>query len=550
VHLAAAAAGALLLAFAALAGPGSKQATAAGEARGGTLRIESPFDVDSIDPALGYSTLSWQLGDAVNLKLYSFPDVEGDAGKRLVPEAAAGLPSVSKDGRTYTITVKRGFRFANGTPVTPSSFVSAFQRNLDPKLQSPAASFLSDIAGAQAFQEGKASRISGIRVRGDRLIVQLTRVAPDFLARLTMAFMAAVPPGTPSDPAGVDAPFYSAGPYYVKERVKGRTLLVVRNPYWRNDREPWRSLARPANVDAIAYTFGNNAAVAKLLIDRDDADLGLVPASVWAELVDQHGINRERVFVRKELATWWMLINTAGALFRDNAELRRAVSWALDRPQLVRQHGFLAGARTDQLLPPGMPGYQNWQLYPLTGVNERSLAKANELARGKLRSGKAVLYAFAMGFSPALSQVVSYNLSRIGIKVDVELYAAPVLLEKAGTQGEPFDLAILGWQADYADPSNFVNPLFDGNRIQQQHNSNMSYLDDPSLNRRMQEAYRLSGDERLDAYAALDRDLVRDAVPVAAYLTTNARIYVSESVGCFSFQPARGLVNLVALCKR
>jgi peptide/nickel transport system substrate-binding protein len=155
-----------------------------------------------------------------------------------------------------------------------------------------------------------------------------------------------------------------------------------------------------------------------------------------------------------------------------------------------------------------------------------------------------------MGFSPALSQVVAYNLSRIGIEVEVKLFAAPVLLDKAGTQGEPFDLAILGWQADYADPSNFVNPLFDGNRIQESHNSNMSYLDDPSLNRRMQEAYRLSGDQRLDAYAALDRDLVRDAAPVAAYVTTNARIYVSESVGCFSFQPARGLVNLVALCKR
>jgi peptide/nickel transport system substrate-binding protein len=549
-ELASAVVGTTLLALAAFAGPVAETAPAAGDARGGTLRIDLAADTDYIDPALGYSGTSWQIGDAVNLKLYGFPDVEGEPGKRIVPEAAAGMPDVSPDGRTFTITVKRGFRFANGAPVTAASFADALHRDLDPRLQTPAASFLADIDGAQAYRDGTASRVSGISVRGDRLIVRLTKVAPDFLARLTMPFMAAVPTGTRADPGGVDAPFYSAGPYYVKEWVKGRTLLVVRNPYWRNDREPWRSLARPANVDAIAYTIGVNQVTTKLRIDNDDADLGLPPAGVWAELVERHGINRERVFVRKQLVTWWVLMNTESALFRDNPELRRAVNFALDRAYLVRQHGFLSGARTDQILPPGMPGYRNWQLYPLTGVTERTLAKARELARGNLRSGKAVLYAFGIGFFPALTQVVAYNLGRIGIDVEVKLFSPPVVADKTGTRGEPFDLAVLGWQADYADPSNFLNPLFDGSRIQTKNNVNSSYLDDPAINRRLQEAYRLSGDERYQAYAALDRDLSRDSSPVVPYLTGNARVYVSESVGCFSFQPARGLVNLVALCKR
>jgi peptide/nickel transport system substrate-binding protein len=549
-ELAAAAVGTALLAVAVLGGPAARPAPAAGDARGGTLRIDLGFDVDFIDPALGYSVTSWEIGEAVNLKLYSFPDVEGEAGKRIVPQAAAGMPEVSRDGRTYTITVKRGFRFANGAPVTASSFVDAFHRDLDPRMTTAAASFLADVAGADAFRDGKASRVSGIQARGDRLIVRLTKVAPDFLARLTMPFMSAVPPGTPTDPAGVDAPFYSAGPYYVKERVKGRTLLVVRNPYWRKDREPWRSLARPANVDAIAYTIGVNQVTTKLRIDNDDADLGLVPPGVWAELVERHGINRERVFVRRLLTTWYVSMNTQSALFRDNPDLRRAVNWALDRAYLVRQHGFLSGARTDQILPPGMPGYRNWQLYPLTGVTERTLAKARDLARGHVRSGKAVLYAFGLGFSPALSQVVAYNLGRIGIDVEVKLFSPPIMAEKVGTRGEPFDLAILGWQADYADPSNFLSPLFDGSRIEAKNNANTSYLDDPAINRRLQDAYQLSGDDRYEAYAALDRDLTRDSSPVAPYLTQNARVYVSESVGCFSFQPARGLVNLVALCKR
>ena len=66
----------------------------------------------------------------------------------------------------------------------------------------------------------------------------------------------------------------------------------------------------------------------------------------------------------------------------------------------------------------------------------------------------------------------------------------------------------------------------------------------------MQQAARLSGDARLQAYGALDRDITRDAAPLASYINTNTRIYVSPSVGCYSFQPVYGTTNLVAVCKK
>jgi peptide/nickel transport system substrate-binding protein len=51
------------------------------------------------------------------LKLVAFPDVDGNGGSRIVPEAATSLPRVSSDGRTYTFTIRRGLRFSNGCPV-------------------------------------------------------------------------------------------------------------------------------------------------------------------------------------------------------------------------------------------------------------------------------------------------------------------------------------------------------------------------------------------------------------------------------------------------
>ena len=74
-----------------------------------------------------------------------------------MPHAAAGLPLVSRDGKTYTFTVKNGFRFSDGKPVTAANFVASINRNLNPQMQSPASSFLTDVVGAQAVLDGKAA---------------------------------------------------------------------------------------------------------------------------------------------------------------------------------------------------------------------------------------------------------------------------------------------------------------------------------------------------------------------------------------------------------
>jgi peptide/nickel transport system substrate-binding protein len=550
--LAALALGATLLVAASLAGSAtaSTAASSKSEARGGTLRVDSRSDFDYIDPALAYFSHSWQLQNATQLKLLGFPDVDGPAGSRLRAEAATGLPRVTNGGKTYTFTVKKGFRFSNGQPVTAANFAAAINRALNPKMQSPASSFVEDVAGAKAVLAGKAARAAGVKARGNRLTVTLTRVAPDFLARMTMPFFAAIPTNLEINSAGVAAPLVSAGPYYVKEWVKGRSAVAVRNPYWSSAKEPYRSLNRPANVNAISWTFGNSLDSTKLRLDKNEADLGGIPPAAVAGLVDQYGLNKGRFFIRKEVTFWYLGLNNESPLFKGNTKLRQAVNWAIDRPQMVRQHGFLAGGRTDQILPPGMPGFKNWSIYPLGGVNAHTLGKARQLANGNLRGGKAVFYAFNASFGPNVAQVVQFNLKQLGLDVEIKQFDRVVQHEKVGTRGEPFDIAHSGWGADYADPSNFVNVLLDGSRLQATNNVNESYFNDPSFNKRMQQASRLSGDARLRAYGELDRDITRDAAPLASYVNTNARIYVSPSVGCYSFQPVYGTTNLVAVCKK
>jgi peptide/nickel transport system substrate-binding protein len=515
----------------------SPQAPGKSDARGGTLRIDSVSDFDFIDPNLAYFSHAIQMLRSTQLTLLGFPDVEGAAGSRMRPEGAASFPRVSADGKTYTFTIRRGFRFSDGKPVTAANYAASIKRSLNPKMQAPGSSFLDDVASFRTIGPYK-------------LEFKLKVVAPDFLARMTMWFFSAIPTNTPIVPEGVDAPLASAGPYYVKEWVKKRSALIVRNPYWKNNEQPWKALNRPANVNQISYTFGNSQAATKLRIEQNQTDLGAVPPAAASELAEKFGINKGRYFVRKNLIFWYLAMNNDSALFKDNPKLRQAVNYAIDRPQIVRQHGFLGGGRTDQILPPGMPGFRDGKIYPLVGVNNTSLTKARALSRGNTRSGKAIFYAFSAAPGPAIAQVVQFNLKQIGIDVEIKQFDRVIQHEKVGTRGENFDISHSGWGADYPDPYNFINVLLDGRRIQATNNVNEAYFNNPAYNRKMEQASRLSGAARLRTYGNLDIDIMKNQAPLAPYINTNGRIFVSESVGCFTYSAVNSHTNLNAVCKK
>ena len=139
--------GASLLVAAATAAPAKNQASAKKGAKGGTYVVEFTTDVDYTDPALDYLSTGWEMMYVTACKLYNFPDKEAPAGSQLQPEVAAGLPVVSNGGKTYTIKLKSTYKFSDGSKVTAGSFVDAFNRNANPKLQSPSTPFMDVIAG-------------------------------------------------------------------------------------------------------------------------------------------------------------------------------------------------------------------------------------------------------------------------------------------------------------------------------------------------------------------------------------------------------------------
>jgi ABC-type oligopeptide transport system substrate-binding subunit len=396
------------------------------------------------------------------------------------------------------------------------------------------------IAGAQAVFDGKAQTMSGVKaLSATKLQIKLTKVAPDFLSRVAMAFFCPLPAGTPVVPEGIDAPVPGNGPYYIKEWVKKRTAVIARNPQYKG--------TRASNVDEIVYTFGVSPDAGRLRLERDETDLGVIPPAAVAELVQKYGLNKGRFFIRKNLVYWYLAFNHDQPLFKNNDRLKQAMNHAFDRPAAVRQHGFLGGGRTDQILPVGMPGYRDWNIYSLKGANP---AKAKStLKSGDLRSAKAVLYSANAGAIPKVAQVVQFNAKQFGLDVEIKQFDRVVQHEKTAVRGEPFDITIEGWGADYPDPSNFINVLLLGDEnIRPDHNQNVSYFNYPAYNKRMKAAALLSGDNRYKTYGQLDRDLMKGPAPQAPYINTNARVLVSSRVKNFKYHTLAGtLLNVVTV---
>jgi ABC-type oligopeptide transport system substrate-binding subunit len=477
---------------------------------------------------------------ATGCKLANFRDPPGRRGEQLVPEVAKNRIQVRDNGRTYRFDLRRTYRFNTGARVTAANFVAAFNRSAQKRMSSPATTFMEDIVGANAVIQGRASRISGIRALGRyRLQIRLKEPTPppDLLKRLTLPFFQAIPRNTPVVPGGITVP--SCGPYYYRlvdrppenatPPVSG-VIVLQRNPFYPGPRK--------ANIDQIVQPIGIGLDQQMQLCESGNADICGFPPAQAAELRDRYGVNRGRFFVKGQAVFWYLNFNHDEPLFRGNNRLKQAVNHAIDRPQMVRQHGALGGARTDQILPIDFPGFRNWNLYSLRGANT---TRARQLADGNTRGG-TVRFAFPNnGWGPAVAQVVDFNLRQIGLNVTPVPLDRITQTTRAGNRNtNDYDLLLNGWGEDYPDPYDFINILLQGTSIQPDNNVNLSYFNESRWNRRMEQAAGLFGAQRLRTYAILDRDLMRGPAPVAPYINTNARILVSSRVRNHVFHKVYG----------
>jgi peptide/nickel transport system substrate-binding protein len=261
-----------------------------------------------------------------------------------------------------------------------------------------------------------------------------------------------------------------------------------------------------------------------------------VPASASADLGATYGVNTPGgQFHALPLNTvWYVALNTSRPPF-NNANLRKAVNYAVDRPALSAADGAHAATPTDQILPPGIQGFRDAHIYPLDGPD---YARARSLAAGAC--GTVKLWSFNTSFGPAWANVLKSNLEQIGCTVKVTLLDRVRESTDAGRKGADFDALVNGWGQLEVDPFEFLDILLNGNDIRDYpaHNLNLSYFSNPDINARLELANPLTGAARYRAYGRLDVEIMTEHAPLVPIDNPNALEFNSARLRGYILQPS------------
>ena len=506
---------------------------------GGTARLDTFYDIGSMDPAVAYETEARQLLYATCANLLNYPDRAGLAGSQLVPEVAQSLPAHSVDGKSYTFTIRTGFRFSPPSTerVTAQTFKTTIERTLSPAMKSPIAYEFADIVGAGAYMAGKTAHIVGVTARADTLTIRLTKPAPNLPWLLAQSFFCAVPSNTPPDPHG-DGVIPSAGPYRVASNTPGQGVVLTRNPNYHGSRPHGSrgsssrsgsrpSCRRPSSGGHRRLRDGRRGRQHR----RRHARRSLRPAQPRREKRAPAVLRKYRIRARLLRAE-----HPPSAVRRRAAPPSRQLRDQPRRASPPRRPLCVRARAAHRSLPAARdPRPRQRQIYPLTP----DLTKARQLAKGHA-GATAVLYTCNRPTCIQQAQIVTNDLAAIGLHVVVKTFEDRALSRRIGTPGEPFDIFGEGsWAADYPDPTGVLDPLLEAS-------SSGPTLDDPTYRRRLAAAARRTGPERYLAYARLDADLVRNAAPLVAYGNPSTHELFSERMGCQTYGVYG--IDLAALC--
>jgi ABC-type transport system substrate-binding protein len=492
---------------------------------GGTLRLVTAGERLALDPAFASDPASERLAFVTCETLLTYADEPGEGGRTLIPGLARELPSVGKDGRSFTFALKAKVRFANGEVVTPADVKATFERLMDPKLKSPGARLFGDLKGLAAYRDGRAKTITGITISAGGVTFHLNTSGRSMLARVASAYTCPLPAGTPHRPIGEQAwRAYATGPYRLAAPRPGR-LTLVRNAQFT---APVLGPRGIADRIEIRLGLGAKAAIAAVAAASADAVLDGPPGA-------SKPLPPGALFLAAPSGdVSYLRIDTGQPPF-DLQGVRQAVSIALDRRAIARAVGKGAAIGTDALLPATMPSARAAS----PGALNPDLTLARKLYLRALSEG-GEKGPFDITLRVCRRPVCAAQAAVVTRALDFVL-GTKVRIVDAGER--PLEL---GWlHPGYADPAAVVEPVVAPGGLREP-TPPPPVPGDSALVRLTRHADVLLGDARTQAFDRVARRIAQRADPVTVLAHANFPLVVSSMITEAFVHPIVG-IDLAAL---
>jgi peptide/nickel transport system substrate-binding protein/oligopeptide transport system substrate-binding protein len=404
--------------------------------KGGVYRRPLRQDPATLDPA----RVSDIYGRSVSQQLFDGL-VQFDHTLTVVPSLAQ-FWKASRDGLTWTFTLRKGVRFHHGRELTADDVVFSLTRLVDPRVKSAAADVFATIRGAREFREGRARHVEGLAAL-DRYTMQLTLTesfAP-FVSQLAIGHAKIVPrDAVERDPEGFGARPVGTGPFRFTRWERAKEIVLDANPDYFDG---------PPRLARVVYRVLDQF-VAGTLEDTP------VPARDYARVVR----NPEHVYVKRPNFTvrFYGLHTKTGPLA--DRRVRQALIHAIDREGIVSDAHLGRYLPARGILPPGTLGF-NPKLtgYPYDPGRAREL-----LAQAGFPGGKGLppfqIWAAAKDVSLMKEhEHMKRMLEAVGLRVEFHYLTDWPAFSKMLTEGK-LPVFQYAWYADVPDPDNFLFKLF------------------------------------------------------------------------------------------
>jgi len=510
--------------------------------KGGMLKAAMNEDIDCWS-GLSYYGLSWSIFSFMARGLYGYPNVVASpATDALQPELAADMPSVSADGMTYSVTLREGLVFPDGSAVTANDVKATFEYILDPTIQcatggAPASGYYDDIVGVPDYVDAmkESDGKSTIGIRGIKVVnalttsFTLTEADGSFPRALAMGWAFIIPSSTPHEQRETPPPF--VGPYAISDYQAGVSLTIEREPSWdRNVAAGVPQAANENNIDGINVQIGVPAATQFQQLKANELDLTLddsAPSGPQIRAVARNPQFNDRFFSTPDAAITYAVFKANAAPF-DNLALRQAVNYAIDREALVTLTGGTLGRSPwSQILPQNLLADQPTDVYPLDVGRAKQLVAAS----GVKTPIAITLANVSESPGPQVSAALKVALEAIGFAVTIRLLPADTYYGFLANPESDYHVGIAGWGEDYADAITYFGPLL---RCGQ--GANYGQFCDEGLDARVAAISQLPpGVDRTAQFAQLSTDTARESAPWAVLDLRRQVSLISSRLGNYTW---------------
>lgn len=460
----------------------------------------------TLDPVAAADNYSFE----VLRDLYEGLTTDGPNGEVL--PGVADSWTVSTDGKEYTFNLRQGVRWSNGKLILAQDFVNAWRRVVDPAQGSPVADDLRIISGAASIIGGHSPpETLGVFAPSESILtVHLEEPAP-YLPQL-LTHSAAYPSYSASKSENLKTKErVSNGPYVLSEWFPNTKIELTKNPnYWD---------AIHVQIPRVEYQIADeNSQYSRYQAAQLDMTDTVPPSAVPALRERQ----TKELIIAPFLATAYYGLNLSTRLFGANLSLRKALAMAIDRNKLAQSMTFGQTAAFG-FVPPGTWNYspQSWDWRNLN--NSDRITEARRLyAEAGYSNDKPLHLRLLFNSNPVIKNtaIILAEMWREALGVDTELTEEEyrVFLQSRHDKSR-WDVARLGWTADYNDASNFLD-IFRQHSI----NNDVTYADS-NFDALLDEAARTSDPKnRREILESGERKMLADYPVIPLYFFVSKRL--------------------------